>query len=355
MKRDTAAVKRGRRIALTRHVLLNLTISSVVFVATLAVLFVIKPLKQLPALDRMAFELGYYMALGSYGSVENRDMRIQEILRLSTAFGVPRSKDGDLKYQEDEWESQLNKALSDRLKESYLLGDYVGRIELLHLAQVDRPKMARLELELRTLAERSHLKGRATLELFLGSHINATELHGRLFSPEEPLRFQVDTDAGRRAFALGYYLVAACAFADKQNIANAVVDEIARLGNSLWISEEILPRSAAPHWSKRYCGENTFVQVSEHLGAITDMFFSLGRLTAVYELLRGMGANEDMTQVGARMNDVTNKLDCLSCGIAVAQFCSGKVDADRLYRELFSTKDGLKITFSGPPAKEPSP
>ena len=97
--------------------------------------------------------------------------------------------------------------------------------------------------------------------------------------------------------------------------------------------------------------ENSSAWASEYLDVISHGFFILGQMAALHESLGRDGSIEGVRKLRTSMRDLLIRLKAGYPYIA-PKLSAGRLDADQLYRELFSADDHLSPVFINAPAKD---
>jgi len=315
----------------------ELVITAVAFGATLAALFAWRPLSRPSQMDRFAFELGYYVGACLDATLASDEVLLSaEIRRLSAALGVTAGLPAGAQCPDETWIPKPRQTLSSQLDGSLSMGQVAALLERSRLVKLGTSAEQEAGSLLHRLAEQSHPGGPAAVKPFLAGEIDATGLHRRLFHPPEPLRYQLNINAGRHAFALGYHLHA-CHAADARAMP-AMRSEIVRLADTLRLPRELLPRESAPI-HEPVCPASEVS--SEHFGAWVGGLFLLGQTVALHEDLRRANERAALDRLKPSMLGVAYKLDPRQILPLVAQFSQGRVSAAQLHQRLFGDTEPL--------------
>lgn len=323
-------------------------ITVVAFAATLPVLFIRRPLVLPSKAQRLAFELGYYSYVCLHSPLADQPILLAEIGRLGGTLDispVPISR-----CPAATWLDEIERQSSRNVYGSVVVGAKVGQLEVSRLVA----KSGDNQGDLYALAEGQYPRGGRAITPFLAGYIDATELHKQLFGSSQRLRYQVNLEAGRQLFALGFYITA-CNSATAQ-ASSAVTAQIAHLADALRLPSEVLSRDPA-RIKEQTCpkpAESGDV-IFDHLGPGIGGLFLLGRFAAVKEDLRrsnlSMPLLEDqwtksMMEIAPFLfGDKERERD-------LAQFAAGSLTASDLYRRLFNPSEPLISSFTPVPPKD---
>jgi hypothetical protein len=323
----------------------DLVVTAVALAVTLAILFTTRPLTRPSRTDRLAFELGYYDGVCSQATLASDVLTLAaEMRRLSAALGITAGWPAEPGCPDEEWRKKARGALSSQHAGSLSMGYLAAHLERSRLPEHGDRERPDVEGALYKWAERSYPGGSAAVKPFLRGEIDATELHRRLFQPQEALRYQLDIHAGPHAFALGYYLTA-CRHADAQ-AAPAMAAEIVRLAGALRLPGELLRASASADEAR--CPASTISD--EHFGPWIGGLFFLGGTVALHEDLRRENQHQALDRLNRSMTEVARALDPLQVWPSTALFSEGRITAGELYQRLFGDAEPL---LSGlPPARK---
>lgn len=335
-KKEILAYTVLRRVATTmaaqRRDVLVLGVTTVTFAITLAVLFTLRPLARPSQKDRLAFEFGYYVRV-CYQPLLSADEPLlgADIRRLSQLLNVGADPPAGNSCPDVKWLSAAQKSLSSQLVGSLLMGYDAADLELGRQLR-DDVATSDIKSHLDEIASRLYPGAQDAVTPFREGHINATELHRRLYNPHELLLHQVDSAAPRRLFALGYYLEA-CSAAD----VNALAGRIIALADALRIPAELLPRDAER--IRQVCLNPA--PLGNYFGAWVSGFFLLGQMVAVHEGLRRDNEQLALEKLSPQLIEMSGKLDPNMVQVSVALFTQGRINVGELYGRLFGEEEAL--------------